>query len=174
MKPQFPTVQEQIEYWNTKERLEHERVMALRAESRDATNETREADPIIVGGRTTCRKCGEDYSMADIHQCSPSDSIPLDIYLIIKKQRDTDARLLTDKARALIDSLPVVTNEDCRKARKELTKVLARLDASNPQANASTTAQPSTQKEGLTLDQIEATCDFYDEREANWNRNVRE
>jgi hypothetical protein len=41
--PQFPTVQEQINYWNTKERLEHERVMNIRAESPNERNETRVA-----------------------------------------------------------------------------------------------------------------------------------
>jgi uncharacterized protein Usg len=50
MKPQFPTVQEQIDYWNKKEGEELERVSRIqdesldkRDESRDATNETREA-----------------------------------------------------------------------------------------------------------------------------------
>lgn len=32
---------------------------------------TEPADPVQVGGRTTCPKCGEDYSMADIHTCAP-------------------------------------------------------------------------------------------------------
>jgi hypothetical protein len=43
--PQFPTVQEQIEYWNKKEGEELDRVSRIQeAESRDATNETREVE----------------------------------------------------------------------------------------------------------------------------------
>ncbi len=30
------------------------------------------SDPIQVGGRCTCPKCGDDYSMAYIHQCAAS------------------------------------------------------------------------------------------------------
>jgi hypothetical protein len=45
----WPTIQEQIDHWNAKERLEHERVMDIRAESRDATNETREGLRALIG-----------------------------------------------------------------------------------------------------------------------------
>ncbi len=34
-----------------------------------AEHASEQADPVIVGGRASCPKCGEDYSMADIHEC---------------------------------------------------------------------------------------------------------
>lgn len=45
---QFPTVQEQIKYWNTKERLEHERVMDIRAESQNQSTQTGKAKLIAT------------------------------------------------------------------------------------------------------------------------------
>ncbi len=51
------------------------RVVEIKGEETYSTPEP--ADPIQVGGRATCPKCGEDYSMADIHICEEDDPPPI-------------------------------------------------------------------------------------------------
>lgn len=125
MKPQFPTVQEQIDYWNTKERLEHERVMNIRAENPNDPAQTGEA--------------------------------------LLAALEEVELRTTQAQIASRIGKRNNVRTISFLVGQLEQIGKFARatIDASNPQDQDSNTA--------LTLDQTEATCEIYDEREAKWS-----